>query len=643
MSEAMKLLLSLSISGTLLLLFVLGLKPLYRNKFSRRWQYYIWIIVVLRFLLPFTPDTTLVGSLFQIAETFDPSAITNADPLYPNPPVTRNTDSNTDNNNNIDYICNTGSDSDTNCNNDFDYNLNKQTQKNRNITATADAHHPPDIQTGLLFVWICTALVLLVRKIMLYHGFLQYIKANSTEVSDIRILNLLSDCAEKRNIRTNAELYHNRLIHSPMLIGFFRPCIVLPDRELQEQDLSYVFMHELIHYRHRDMFYKWLVQIVVCVHWFNPFVYLLEKEINQSCELSCDEAVLSMLDDTARRAYGDMLISFMKSEHLYRSAPASITLTEGTAHVKHIKERLGAIMKFQKKSKPVIIFTAIFTAAVCFCFFATGAYAAPSANNEELISVPDTAGTLEGSSTYTYVHRAFYSDSYIIEMGWNLNDTIMGKEHYTDGKAITLEDESTFFVYFGALFFGDTETDVINYLNDQNAISAVGKLIDSLRNNPLPNYPPLEAPLITNITYVGENLPALAEEYYESGNTTAFSAVFPVLIPALQTEYCNRAYNDDKITLFSSIVPYMERADIMLYADQSEQDGKTNFLFTVIPYMTPDDLNRYAENYYEANDTARFAAIVFYMTEPQKQEWLTKAQADNKNTFSAFLSANILQ
>ena len=63
MNEFMKILLSLSVSGTLLLLFILGLKRLYKNKFSRGWQYYIWVIVALRFLLPFTADATVVGSL----------------------------------------------------------------------------------------------------------------------------------------------------------------------------------------------------------------------------------------------------------------------------------------------------------------------------------------------------------------------------------------------------------------------------------------------------------------------------------------------------------------------------------------------------------------------------------------------------
>ena len=347
MSEFIKILLSLSVSGALLLLLILGLKPLYKNKFSKRWQYYIWIVVALRFLLPFTPDTTIIGSLF---EKFDTTAITNEIPTTPNVPVPADTGN----------------------------SKAEPIQTNREIT-TAAMREPVDKYVCLFFIWSALALVLFVRKVTVYQGFIQYIKAGNKEVSDIKILNLLSDCEEKLNIKTRVELSCNPLIASPMLIGFFRPRIILPSHEWEDKELSYIFVHELIHYKQRDMFYKWLIQIVVCVHWFNPFVYLLEKEVNKSCELSCDEKVISVLDDTARREYGDILISFLKSNNLYKSSLASVTLTEGA---EQLKERLGAIMKFRKKSKVIIAITAIFTVAVCICFFVTGAYAAPSVAND---------------------------------------------------------------------------------------------------------------------------------------------------------------------------------------------------------------------------------------------------------------------
>ncbi|MEY8325982.1 M56 family metallopeptidase [Lachnospiraceae bacterium 54-11] len=347
MNEFMKILLSLSVSGTLLLLLILGLKPLYKNRFSKRWQYYIWIVVALRFLLPFTPDTTIVGSLF---EKFDTAAITNEVPTSLNVPVPAGTGN----------------------------NKAEPIQTNREISAAA-MREPFNIYVCLFFIWSALALVLFVRKVTVYQGFIQYIKAGNTEVSDIKILNLLSDCEEKLNIKTRVELSYNSLIASPIMIGFFRPGIVLPVRELEDKGLSYIFVHELTHYKQRDMFYKWLMQIIVCAHWFNPFVYLLEKEVNKSCELSCDEKVISVLDDTERREYGDTLISFLKSNNLYKSSLASVTLTEGA---EQLKERLGAIMKFRKKSKVVIAITTIFTVAACICFFVTGAYAAPSVAND---------------------------------------------------------------------------------------------------------------------------------------------------------------------------------------------------------------------------------------------------------------------
>ncbi len=347
MNEFIKILLSLSVSGALLLLLILGLKPLYKNKFSKRWQYYIWIVVALRFLLPFTPDTTIIGSLF---EKFDTTAITNEIPTNPNVPVPADTGN----------------------------SKAEPIQTNREIT-TAAMREPFDKYVCLFFIWSALALVLFVRKVTVYQGFIQYIKAGNKEVSDIKILNLLSDCEEKLKIKTRVELSCNPLIASPMLIGFFRPRIILPVGEWEDKELSYIFVHELIHYKQRDMFYKWLIQIVVCVHWFNPFVYLLEKEVNKSCELSCDEKVISILNEKAKREYGDTLISFLKSNNLYKSSLASVTLTEGA---EQLKERLGAIMKFRKKSKAIIAITAIFTAAVCVCFFVTGAYAAPSAAND---------------------------------------------------------------------------------------------------------------------------------------------------------------------------------------------------------------------------------------------------------------------
>ena len=626
MNEFMKILLSLSVSGALLLLLILGLKPLYKNRFSKRWQYYIWIVVALRFLLPFTPDNAIVGSLF---EKIDTVAITNEIPTSPNIPVPADTG-----NNNAEPI-----------------------QTNREINAAA-MREPINKYVCLFFIWSALALILFVRKITVYQGFIQYIKAGNKEVSDIKILNLLSDCEEKLNIKTRVELSCNPLIASPMLIGFFRPRIILPIGEWEDKELSYIFVHELIHYKQRDMFYKWLIQIVVCVHWFNPFVYLLEKEVNKSCELSCDEKVISVLDDTARREYGDTLISFLKSNNLYKSSLASVTLTEGA---EQLKERLGAIMNFKSKTKTIRVLTVILTLFILSGAVFIGGYSVSAATDSKETSkssIPEKKGNgkstyiydenlgygwylddenldnndLENANSYqySYTQNGYYCNSYIIEMGWNL---YAKNQDYYGATEIVFEDESKMTVYFS--------DSVKDYLNDREAISAIKELIYSLKNTDI--SPAIEMPLIISITPVAaDDIPVLTEQYFQNEDLIRFSALFSVLDETAQKDYYKKAYDADKIALFSTIIQDMDTNLVLQYVDKSEQDNKTNFFAVLSNYMPLSDLKRYVEKYYENNNIARFTILLDCMTKEEKQEWLKRAQTDRKTNFVAVLSNELL-
>lgn len=129
------------------------------------------------------------------------------------------------------------------------------------------------------YIWLTAALGLLIRKITIYQSFIRYIKAGLTPVSDMELLDQLSVVAEQSGIKKPVELGVNPLVSSPLLIGFFHPCIVLSGADIPEKDFQYIALHELTHYRRRDMFYKWLVQVTVCLHWFNPLIHLISWEI----------------------------------------------------------------------------------------------------------------------------------------------------------------------------------------------------------------------------------------------------------------------------------------------------------------------------------------------------------------------------
>ena len=376
MSEFIKTLLSLSVAGTLLLLLIMGLKPLYKNRFSRRWQYYIWIIAALRFLLPFTPDTTPVGWLFEQIPTAESAEVDWAAGSFPW---------------NADY-------GETVCTQTA-YNEIASPGGPASVEPTSAAQHLPDLYVCLFFIWCAVALALFSCKISMYQGFLRRLRAGSAEVSDPKARKLLSDCRERLGIKTKVRLLRNAWIGSPIMTGFFRPSIILPAEELEERELFYIFEHELHHFKQGDMFYKWLIQIVVCVHWFNPFVYLLGKEVNRACELSCDETVIAGLDDHARREYGDILLLFSRAGNRFQNTLASVTMSEGA---EHLKERLGAIKNFKKKTK--IIAAASLMVALMFSVggLAVGAYAAQPRFIETEADSTGTQMQETGSETLIY-------------------------------------------------------------------------------------------------------------------------------------------------------------------------------------------------------------------------------------------------
>ena len=82
-----------------------------------------------------------------------------------------------------------------------------------------------------------------------------------------------------------------------MLTGIFNPAVLLPSVDEDAETLRMIFMHELTHYRQKDILVKFSGVLVNIVHWFNPLVYLLIKKINIFCEYSADEKVAGEMEN----------------------------------------------------------------------------------------------------------------------------------------------------------------------------------------------------------------------------------------------------------------------------------------------------------------------------------------------------------
>lgn len=396
MSVALKTLLSLSCSASLLILMFLLCRPLFLSRLSKRWQYYIWLVVVARLFLPFAPEANLMGAIFQRIE---------------NGGIAQ-----------LEIVLSPGQDAPSAALFQDDTERTVQGSSIREpffiSGKKSDAPGEQAKAAGGLAIglcWLMTALILLIRKITIYQSFVKYIKAGCVEVEDFGLLEYFGSLVEQSGVKTVVELSTNHLISSPLLIGFFRPCIVLPTDHLPELEFQYIILHELTHYKRKDMFYKWLVQFTICVHWFNPLVYQMGREVERFCELSCDEAVIQNLDAQERRAYGDTLLSAIGSGGSYKGAIASVTLGESKDK---LEERLDAIRGFRKPSRFMISLTAALTIAVCFGATAAGAYSLPLSTPG-----PDSEAAPLTSGPFTLITKEYTSEELeaLNISGFNIN------------------------------------------------------------------------------------------------------------------------------------------------------------------------------------------------------------------------------
>lgn len=341
MNDLLKIILSLSFSGALLIIIMLFIgKAFFRGRTNHRWKYYIWLIIIARLLIPLTPDISLTGTIFektdivmeQIVETTPTDGTVNITPVEKD---------------------------------------NYDTNDNSDTTFSLIHSFISVLFQNLGIIWLVVSLILLIRKITIYQGFVKYIKAGREEVSSIESLNTLARLGTQIGVNCPVEFYTNDLISSPLLIGFFRPCIILPTTNISEDDLKYTLLHELTHFKRKDMFYKWLVQITTCLHWFNPLVYIMGHEISRECELSCDEEMIRTLNEKERRKYGDTLLHAMALGGKYKDTVSSVTLNESK---ELLKERLGAIINFKENSKAAKTIMLGLTFLLIVCSIIVGAY-----------------------------------------------------------------------------------------------------------------------------------------------------------------------------------------------------------------------------------------------------------------------------
>lgn len=194
-------------------------------------------------------------------------------------------------------------------------------------------------------------------------------------------------------LKRTVSIRQSDMVMAPLTYGLFHPVILMPGSVdwNDKEELQYILMHEYVHIRRFDAVTKLAAAVALCLHWFNPLVFIMYILFNRDIELSCDERVVRTFGEESKANYANTLIHM--EEKKSGLVPFYSSFSKNA-----IEERIKAIIKIKKTSFGAIIFTIILITGVAV-LFATSAKSAPYEDSlkEALTRIPGEEFTKEES------------------------------------------------------------------------------------------------------------------------------------------------------------------------------------------------------------------------------------------------------
>ena len=183
----------------------------------------------------------------------------------------------------------------------------------------------------LCVVWLLGFCVLLFRYARQYCKAIHNVERYA-EPWDERTNTLLKQVQQQTRRTIKVQGYIATSVESAFGIGVIRKRIILPNKDYTEAELRYVLLHEYTHFLNHDTVVKLLVTLFCIIFWWNPVVYLLQKDLEQNLEIKCDLSVARTLCGKERAAYLRTILSLMKQsdrKHRIPFAAAALFRTDG--------------------------------------------------------------------------------------------------------------------------------------------------------------------------------------------------------------------------------------------------------------------------------------------------------------------------
>ena len=315
-------LLKTSLLGSLAILAMLVLKPLWRERYRAKARCWLWLALAVFLLFPV--DFSVKNAPVQAA-----------------PPQ--------------DYTLFVGTDKTTIQSTDhlFGDMAEKSGQTSTQVRDSIIARPVTDpaqkatryipVTTILFYGYLAGAAAFLLCQGVSYVRFRRTVRRWRSGVTRGDYRALLQDTARSLNV-TAPEMFVCEAISTPAVTGLFRPTLLLPHEGYDLNELRYILRHELCHLKRRDMLLKLVLLAANAMHWFNPVVYLMLRQADEDIELACDSAATDGLDRAERAAYSRTLLAAVQSH--VRALPAT-TCFGGT--VERLKRRITNVLGAQKK------------------------------------------------------------------------------------------------------------------------------------------------------------------------------------------------------------------------------------------------------------------------------------------------------
>ena len=317
--------LGISVSIGLVVIGLIFLTPFLNKRYAAKWKYLIWIFLALRLLIPFS------GANGQ--EVMDRMSLLKVG--------TNSESEENDANNPIDTA--------------MPYRgivVEIPAQMTTPIKASSENSTADITMLDIMtLVWIIGSLIFIFVHLISYSHYKRQVLKNGKMIKETRILSQI--------FRLKCELHINRTVcvmeydeaESPMIIGFIKPVLVLPKEQYNSEDLFFILKHELVHFKRGDVYLKLLFVTANAVHWFNPIIWIMQKEAVIDMELSCDERVTQGTSFELRKAYTETLLSMLHKQCVRKT----VLSTQFYGGKKIMKKRFKNILIRNRKKNGISI------------------------------------------------------------------------------------------------------------------------------------------------------------------------------------------------------------------------------------------------------------------------------------------------